>query len=140
VHGITDQVKLNDILFSIYYSDHEGYDGRRLFIEMSFTFYHWKIVEALQKDLIGIQNLKEDEIKLMCLNIFPQANTVIHKLFYEEEYIKRFYETSRKQSPNQKVGKIQIPFIRNFKGLSPMHYCLQNNNYQAMNCLLELIS
>jgi hypothetical protein len=60
-------------------------------IETSFTFYHWKMVEALQKDSFGIENLKDDDIKLLCLNIFPQANTALHKLFHEEEYIKRFY-------------------------------------------------
>lgn len=60
-------------------------------IEISFTFYHWKMVEALQKESFGIENLKDDEIKLLCLNIFPQANTALHKLFHEEEYIKRFY-------------------------------------------------
>jgi hypothetical protein len=67
-------------------------------IETSFTFYHWKMVEALQKDSFGIENLKDDDIKLLCLNIFPQANTAIHKLFHEEEYIKRFYEISQKDA------------------------------------------
>ena len=77
----------------------------------------------------------------MCLNIFPQGNTAIHKLFHEEDYIKRFYEVSRKDvAKGQRVGKISIPFIRNFKGMSPMHFCLQNNNYQSMNCLLESIA
>jgi hypothetical protein len=67
-------------------------------IETSFTFYHWKMVEALHKESFGIENLKDDDIKLLCLNIFPQANTVIHKLFHEEECIKRLYQICQKEA------------------------------------------
>jgi hypothetical protein len=33
----------------------------------------------------------------------------------------------------------QIPFIKNFMGLSPMHKCLKEENFQSMNQMLLLI-
>ena len=72
-----------DGLISIDYSNGKYFQKRKLYIEFSFTYYHWKLVEALAnfKDPIVVSHLKNEELKLISLNIFPQGNTVSHYLF-----------------------------------------------------------
>jgi hypothetical protein len=49
------------------------------------------------------------------LNIFPNANTALHFLYHEEENIKKFYEVARHdKAKGENIGKIAIPFIRNY--------------------------
>jgi|LauGreDrversion4_2_1035121.scaffolds.fasta_scaffold109905_4 hypothetical protein len=46
---------------------------RKVVLDQSFTFLHWRVIEALcdEENKIDIRWLSKDEIKLLALNIFP---------------------------------------------------------------------
>ena len=41
-----------------------------------------------------------------------------------------------KNNEDDLLGKIAIPFVKNFDGDSPFHLCFKANNLQAMDQLL----
>lgn len=47
---------------------------------MSFTYLHWKVAEALgdENDKYKISSLKDDQFRMLILNIFPEGKTVLH--------------------------------------------------------------
>lgn len=69
VFNYLDPVILYNTLFSIELSQIQN----KLYIDQSFTYFHWKVAEALQNpnDPYEIKNMSADEIKMMALNIFP---------------------------------------------------------------------
>ena len=121
-----------DSLISIDYSNGKSFKKRKLYIEFSFTYYHWKLVESLsnKKDPIGVSHLKNEELKLISLNIFPFGNTVSHYLFSQIKYLTAFYQASKKDEVGETdwIGTISIPFIKNFDGESPLHRSYSLNN------------
>ena len=112
IDGIRDSKKLYDTLFTVDYGVGNGQD--ELYIDLSFTFLHWKIAESLKYDPdFNITSINKKEAKLLCLNIFPQGNTVLHFLFNEIDDVKYLYEYIEDGNKTEKIP-IQIPFIKNF--------------------------
>ena len=97
---------------------------------------------AKREDETGIGHLKTEELKMISLNIFPQCNTITHLLSSKTGYLTTLYEASKvvDLDSDNRVGKIAIPFVKNFDGISPMHICIQAKNIQALNVILELIA
>jgi len=92
VDGITDPVSRYNVLFTPDFNT-QGSKKRKLVLDQSFTYLHWKMAEALpEKDIkFEIKQLSRDEIKLLALNIFPQGKTVVHYLFNSIEQLKILY-------------------------------------------------
>lgn len=118
-------------------------DESKIFIELSFTFLNWKLAESLSLEThqainYDINQLSQDRLRELCLNIFPQGNTILHYLYNQPDELKNLYEAMNDPENGQSY-KYQIPFIKNFDGLSPMHKCLNEENYGAINSMLLLI-
>jgi len=66
---------------------------RKVVLDQSFTFLHWRVVEALCDDenKVDIRLMSKDEIKLLALNIFPQGKTAAHYLFNHIDQLKLLY-------------------------------------------------
>ena len=118
VHKAKEPQDYYDSLISIDYSNGKSFERRTLYIEFSFTYYHWKLVEVLAKlkDRTAVSHLKNEELRLISLNIFPQGNTVSHYLFNRIESLKRFYIASKNEEIGEQdyIGRVSIPFIKNY--------------------------
>jgi hypothetical protein len=107
---------------------------------MSFSYFHWKLAETLSNtsSTFKVTNLTEDEIQLLVLNIFPSGRTVNHYIAKEIPHIKDLYRMARNVSITNTVP-LEIPFIRDFKGKSPLHICYESEAYQSFTAFLEVI-
>ncbi|CDW87954.1 wd-40 repeat protein [Stylonychia lemnae] len=153
--------EFDELMYTIDYSQNNCQD--RPIIDMSFTYLHWKIVERIESDQIGLDFLKKlpiKDIRLLCLNIFPEGQTILHVLFNNITILQELYSIIREDNNRKQqelVGiyghasnyiKFNIPFILNYKKLSPLHLCLrlnrkghlnQQQNEQAADVFLSLI-
>lgn len=68
--------------------------------DMSFTFLHWKMMEQLDQKTIDIDLIDDEQIMLMCYNILPGGDTILHKLHQHNEIIKKLFETAQPNEEN----------------------------------------
>jgi len=61
------------------------------FLEQSFTFYHWSLMEQLHKGEIMIEDVEPNVLEQMLLNILPGGNTILHKLFDKEDMLMKIF-------------------------------------------------
>lgn len=81
--------------------------------------------------------LSEEEVKILALNIFPNFKTVGHYIYKDPQHVKTLYEMARKE--NEGFGQVEVPYIRDYFGDSPLHLCVKANNFQATAAILEAI-
>jgi hypothetical protein len=54
----------------------KSFKNNNALIEMSFSYYHWKLAEALANpddQRVNLTSLSPFEVKTMVLNVFPQG-------------------------------------------------------------------
>lgn len=90
---------------------------------MSFTFLHWKIIEQLEYRSIDIDAIDDSQIELLCYNILPKGNTILHLLYKEGDMVEKIFETAHPDEENRTKMKFHVPFIQNLNHKSPMHNC-----------------
>lgn len=75
------------------------------------------------------------------MNIFPTGDTVINKIYSEPKLIKEIYGKVKKSNDliKEKKKQFSIPFLKNLRHLSPIHQCLQSENFQALDVFLQVI-
>lgn len=66
--------------------------------DMSFTFLHWKMMEQLDLSTLSIDLIDDEQIQLLCYNILPGGDTILHKLHNHNEIISKIFETAQ---PNE---------------------------------------
>ena len=59
--------------------------------DMSFTFLHWKMMEQLEDRTLSIELIDNKQIELLCYNILPGGDTILHKLSAHGEVIKKIF-------------------------------------------------
>ena len=103
---------------------------------MSFTYFHWKLAELLSdtRKKVSFKKFNPQEIKLLLLNIFPRANTVIHMSTKNLKIIKKFYQIINEQNKDENF--FEVPFINNLEGETPLHLCLKKENYKSADLIL----
>ena len=69
-----------------------------------------------------VSDIDEEQIKLICYNLLPYGETILHKLD-TEELINKIYKISHSDEEFVKLYKFEIPFLPNFAGHSPLHKC-----------------
>lgn len=138
VHGEREPEKLYNALFDIDYKS--GSERNQMIVQMSFSYYHWKLAETLSNSgsSFKVTNLTDNEIQLLALNIFPGGKTVNHYIAKEIPHIKNLYRMARDVEIIERVP-LEIPFIRDFKGKSPLHICYEAEAYQSFTAFLEVI-
>lgn len=136
VEQIRDKTSLYNDLYGL---DFKSAKRKKLTIDLSFTYFHWKISETLfdQNMNYEVSFLSEEEVKLLALNIFPNFKTAGHYVYKDTQHVKKLYEMARKE--NKEFGPIEVPYIRDFFGDSPLHLCVKANNFQATAAILEAI-
>jgi hypothetical protein len=80
-------------------------------IDTSFTFLHWKIMEQMEQMNLSIDLIDDKQIELLCYNILPGGNTVLHKLSMQGELIKKIFSIAQPNEEDKSDIKIHIPFI-----------------------------
>lgn len=91
-----DPFSLYPDLFTV---DYQLDDCRSLHVaDMSFTFLHWKIIEEINENPKYIDLIDNQQMELLCFNILPGGDTILHKLFKLGEVIAYIYKTAQ---PNE---------------------------------------
>lgn len=63
---------------------------------MSFTYLNWKFAENLASSENKSHSIREFPpypVKLLCLNIFPNGNTILHYIYNDPSEIENVYKT-----------------------------------------------
>lgn len=137
-----DQKKAKEDLYSLMFSvdypndfvrGSQSEDLMTYQADLSFTYIHWRQIEkiALIKDY-DADNLSNEEIQLLCLNILPNCNTLLHKIAHNLKFLRQIFE-------RLSSSEFVIPFIKNMEGLSPVQVCLANRNYKGIEIFLANI-
>lgn len=109
---IEEKTGLHEILYRIDFPD--PYKGK-VMIQTSFTYLHWKIAEALEKEdtRYSADKLDEEQFKMLIMNIFPQGRTLLHYLWDNPDQIKCTFQRLKEVNAALKIPFV-LPFIRNF--------------------------
>ena len=89
--------------------------------DLSFTFLHWRMMEQLRSKKINILNVDEAQIELLCYNILPGGETILHKLFNKGDVIDQIFFIAHESKKKEK--QFHVPFLPNLRKQSPMHLC-----------------
>lgn len=124
--------KITQLYETLYTIDFNTENFDKIFIELSFTFLNWKLAESLSHGhnssySYDINHLNPKVVKMLCLNIFPQGNTILHYLYNQPDEIVNLYKAVAMLADKDPVP-FQVPFIKNFAGESPLHKCLKEQN------------
>jgi len=79
--------------------------------DMSFTFLHWKIMEELEVKRLSLEQIDDDCVEILCYNILPGGDTIMHKLCSHGEVIKQIYELAHPNEEDLSEEKFHIPFL-----------------------------
>jgi hypothetical protein len=122
--GIEQIPKIYELLFSI---DYNVDNAKGMFvIDQCFSFIQWKLTEEIEQCQSFLQNLTQREIEGLCLNIFPGCTTLLHKLSDSSQELAIVFGQVPVSSFSSS-GCFEMPFVKDFYGKTPLHYCMHNN-------------
>lgn len=75
----------------------------------------------------------------ICFCLFPQFETVLHRIVDKEGLIIKIFERADIKIPELKVNGFELPFFYDFKGKTPIHHAIDSSNSKAMSIMLENI-
>jgi ankyrin repeat protein len=81
----------------------------------------------------------EQRIFTALLSIFPKCRTLFSEGIEEINVLFRGLATVNKQHKENPDKRIEIPFIRDFEGNSPLHKALEKKNNPAVNFFLMIL-
>jgi hypothetical protein len=61
------------------------------YMEHSFTFLHWSLIDQLLKGKIKVKDLEDAVTEQLLYNILPGGNTVLHLLISKEKQLIRMF-------------------------------------------------
>lgn len=69
-------------------------EDENIYVEMSFTFLNWKFAENIASDykMHTISEFPAYVIKLLCLSVFPNGNTILHYVYDDPTEIENIYK------------------------------------------------
>lgn len=108
--------------------------------DASFTFLHWKIMEQLESKKLSIHDIDDLQIELLCYNIIPGGDTILHKLANHEETIRRIFQIAHPNEEKLNEIHFHIPFIQNLKQKSPMHICKETQDIRTLDTMLTYLA
>eukprot|EP00347_Sterkiella_histriomuscorum_P009906 403339425 len=108
--------------------------------DFSFTFLSWRIIEKLQSSELDIKMFDETMIELICYNILPGGDTILHKLYNSEESVSQIFKMAQPDEEKLELIKVHIPFLPNFELKSPMHICKDKQNIKNIDVMLKYLS
>jgi hypothetical protein len=107
---------------------------------MSFSFLSWNLIEQLHHGKIGVQHLDEEIIEMMYYNILPHGNTVLHIIHDNGDLMEELLQAAHQDKEDRSKITIHIPFLPNMEGQSPIHKCVESQEYRYINVILEYLA
>ena len=71
-----------------------------------------------------MDEIDDSSIEILCYNILPGGDTILHELCANGVIIKKIFEIAHPNEENIAETKFHIPFIQNLDHMSPMHLAM----------------
>ena len=97
-------------------------------------------MEQLEKKALSIDLIDDTQIELMCYNILPGGDTILHLLYNHGDAITKIFETAHPDEEELTKMRFHVPFIQNLSHKSPMHNCRDIQEIRIMNTMLLYLS
>jgi hypothetical protein len=94
----------------------------------------------LESKNLSIHDIDDLQIELLCYNIIPGGDTILHKLANEEETIRQIFMTAHPNDEKLSEMHFHIPFIQNLKQKSPMHICKETQDLRTLDTMLTYLA
>lgn len=103
--------------------------------DLSFSYMQWKLIEELEDDNINARQIDEDLLKQLCLNILPGCKTILHYLTKQTQELTYILSSVPVSSLD-----FEMPFIKDLKGMTPLHYCLNKGDFKTADLFINYLS
>ena len=107
-----DQKQQKEDLYPVLFSVDYGIEGKRGIVQgeddeeegeqpivydrytadLSFSFFHWKLIEEISSGLLSIESVDPYQLKVLVYNILPDGQTFIHKVQSRADILEKIYE------------------------------------------------
>lgn len=105
------------------------------YMEHSFTFLHWSLIDQLIKSQIKIKDLEDAVTEQLLYNILPGGNTVLHLLVSKEKELIRIFN----EAHTEEGIRFHVPFLPNILGESPIHKCIEFQRFKSIDTILKYL-
>ena len=79
-------------------------------------------------------------MELLCYNILPGGNTILHMLSQNSDMIQKIFKTGHPNEEKLTEQAFHIPFIQNLDHKSPMHICREQQDIRTMDTMLTYLA
>ncbi len=87
-------------------------DGKGRYIgEQSFTFLQWKMIENLKKGILSPEQVDSTQLKNLCYNIFPGGETVLHKLYNNNDLLMKIFNQAHPNVEDRTAIEFEVPLF-----------------------------
>jgi hypothetical protein len=88
--------------------------------DLSFTYLHWKLMEQVDLGGVPLEMIDDSQIEIMCYNILPGGNTIMHKLHKNGDNILKIFKIAH---PNDKSAMHLSQELQDLRTMDNMiHY------------------
>lgn len=106
------------------------------FNDLSFTFFHWSLIEQLQNGTLKVDDIEPAVLETVLYNILPGGNTVLHKLCESEEQLLRIFAIAHE---DESKIKYHVPLIPNLDDKTAVHMCVDKSDYKSIDTILKYL-
>lgn len=107
---------------------------------MSFIYLYWSLIEQLLAGNILVSSLDDEIIELIFYNILPHGNTVLHAAHENGDLLIQLLQAAHSDPEDRQTPVIHIPFLKNIEGKSPIHLCVEGEQFRYINDMLEYLA
>ncbi|CDW83468.1 wd-40 repeat protein [Stylonychia lemnae] len=104
--------------------------------ETSFTYLHWSLIYQLKHDKIQLDDLEPSVIHSLIYNILPGGETIFHALCGQKDELQKLMEACH----SDEAIIYHLPFIPNFKGMTPIHKLVGSMDFRSINMVLRYLA
>ncbi len=129
-----DKTSVYNTLFTACYINSEGKLTDKLLLDMSFTYLDWNVIERLTNSELQCDDIEYQQVIETTYNILPGCETCLHKVWLNAKALEKLMAYSLTLDADDTI--MDIPFIKNIQGKSPIHICLENEDMKSVNIML----
>jgi len=116
-----------------------GLEDARYRINLSFSFLAWKMTEQIVANELPLDAIDEASFMNMLYNITPTGLTILHQAHNDYELIDDIFKAIHPDPENPATYTMEIPFLQNVDGISPMDLCLKHGQYTTADLILKYL-
>ncbi len=94
------EMRLKETMFGVDFNIEEA--RSRYVATTSFTFLGWKLIEELEAEKICIDDIDDSMVELLCYQILPDGNTLLHRTFKDAYCVERVLQTAHPNPENRR--------------------------------------